>query len=60
CQTCRTPMTLLPTKLDVSPSDWHPSDDRIAAVLTEVFHCVLCGRVAIRPPVSESPRSQAA
>ena len=49
CQTCGVGMDRLPARLDLGPSDWHPSDERLSAVFAEVFHCSVCGRVAIRP-----------
>jgi hypothetical protein len=49
CHTCGIEMDRLPARLDLSPADWHPSDERLSAVFAEVFHCAVCGRVAIRP-----------
>ena len=60
CQTCWIPMTPQPNRLDLGPSDWHPSDDRLAALLAEVFACARCGRIAIRPGSVASLRSRAA
>jgi hypothetical protein len=60
CQTCRTPMALQQNRLELGPADWHPSDDRLAALLAEVFECRTCGRVAIRPGAVASLHSRAA
>ena len=49
CQSCGVEMDRLPARLDLGPTDWHPSDERLSAVFTEIFHCAVCGRVAIRP-----------
>ena len=60
CQACHVPMRLTPSRLDLGPADWHPSDERLAAILAEVFHCAVCDRVAIRPGAVTSGRSRAA
>ena len=60
CQTCRRQMTPRPNLLDLGPPDWHPSDDRLAAILAEVFACGSCGRIAIRPGSVTCLRSRAA
>jgi hypothetical protein len=49
CQVCRVPMTPQPFELDLGPADWRPSDDRLAAILAELFRCRSCGGVTIRP-----------
>jgi hypothetical protein len=49
CQTCGVAMNRLPARVDLSPADWHPSDERLNAIFAEIFHCAVCGRVAIRP-----------
>lgn len=49
CHTCGVEMDRLPARLDLNPADWHPSDERLSAIFAEIFHCAVCGRVAIRP-----------
>ena len=49
CQTCGVEMDRLPARVDLGPAEWHPSDDRLDAIFAEIFHCAICGRVAIRP-----------
>ena len=49
CQTCEVKMETLPARPDPGPAEWHPSDERLAAILADVFFCRRCGRVAIRP-----------
>jgi len=49
CQTCGVEMDRLPARVDLGPAEWHPSDERLSAVFAEIFHCTVCGRVAIRP-----------
>jgi len=49
CQKCGVEMDRLPARLDLGPTDWHPSDERLSAIFAEIFHCAICGRVAIRP-----------
>lgn len=60
CQICRMPMTPQSNRLDLGPADWHPSGDRLAAILSEVFRCNSCGGLRIRPGVVESARPHAA
>jgi hypothetical protein len=48
CHACGVEMDRLPARLDLNPADWHPSDERLNAVFAEIFHCTVCGRVAIR------------
>lgn len=47
CQTCRKPMRPRSAASDLGPSDWHPSDERLASILATVFQCDACGRVGI-------------
>jgi hypothetical protein len=47
CETCRKPMRPRSTAPDLGPSDWHPSDERVASILATVFQCEACGRVGI-------------
>jgi hypothetical protein len=42
-------MQRLPARLSLAPPEWQPSDERLSAILAEIFHCATCGRVAIRP-----------
>lgn len=49
CQTCGVEMDRLPARVDLGPSEWHPSGERLDAIFAEIFHCAICGRVAIRP-----------
>ena len=47
CETCREPMRPRSAAPELGPSDWHPSDDRLASILATVFQCDACGRVGI-------------
>ena len=49
CHTCGVEMDRLPARLDLGPTEWHPSDERLSAIFAEIFQCAACGRVAIRP-----------
>jgi predicted RNA-binding Zn-ribbon protein involved in translation (DUF1610 family) len=49
CQKCGVGMDRLPARRDPGPAEWQPSDERLSALFSEVFHCPVCGRVAIRP-----------
>jgi len=59
CQSCGVEMNRLPARLDLGPTDWHPSDDRLSAAFAEIFHCGVCGRVAIRPGAVEAAATRA-
>ena len=49
CLTCGVGMQRLPARLELAPVEWQPSDERLSAIFAEIFHCAVCGRVAIRP-----------
>ena len=62
CETCRKPMRPRFASNELGPSDWHPSDERVASLLATVFQCETCGRVGIPRGVftARASRSQAA
>ena len=60
CQICREPMRPRPSTLGLGPDEWRPSDDRLAAILSEVYECASCGGMTIRPGAVTSLRSRAA
>ena len=49
CQKCGLGMDRLPPRRNPGPAEWQPSDEQLSALFAEVFHCRVCGRVAIRP-----------
>lgn len=60
CQVCREPMRPRPSTIDLAPGEWHPSGERLAALLSEFFECSRCGGLTIRPGALAASRPRAA